>query len=41
MQHTVIQLSRFMLVFVDVDFCASAIETRLNSYLMVSHYFIK
>jgi len=28
---TVIQLRRFMLLFVEVDLCASAIEVRLNS----------
>jgi hypothetical protein len=29
---TVIQLRRFMLRFVVLDFCASAIDARLNSY---------
>jgi hypothetical protein len=28
---TVIQLRRFMLLFVDVDLCVSKIEVRLNS----------
>ena len=30
--YTVIQLRRFMLLFVDVDFCASAMDVKLNSY---------
>ena len=31
LRPTVIQLRRFMLLFMVVDFCASAIEVRLNS----------